>query len=363
MLRNIKIGAKLTAGFLAVAIAVGISGLIGIVSVDTVGKSADVIYEDEYPIVETSLRMDNALQKQLQALHACLMGEREAKGEFMSASSEFAKQTDALKKEKLTDVQRGSLTEIGQEHREFDAQALEAMTAKDAVGQALNDSADTMEGMDRAFEGFTKTLVDTDVSAERITTAWKEIMPPHDYIIHQGAPEEKASFSKVRAEIEAWPEYESVKAEHDALVTEIDKVFAAYDRYLAATANMNAGMEQCDVLTTALVLKVGEFEEEANRQMAGAMSTADATERKSRITLIWVAALAFVLAIICGLLLSRSITEPLKTAVVVAGRVASGDVTVEMPSEERGDEVGVLVQAFGRMVGFLREMASLPRAT
>lgn len=54
-------------------------------------------------------------------------------------------------------------------------------------------------------------------------------------------------------------------------------------------------------------------------------------------------------------LFSRSITGRLKTAVNIAEQVASGDLTVNVPSEKRQDEVGVLVQALHRMVGNLQD--------
>ncbi len=57
-----------------------------------------------------------------------------------------------------------------------------------------------------------------------------------------------------------------------------------------------------------------------------------------------------------ALYLDRIIANPLKAISGVAERVASGDLTVEVPSDHRADEVGVLAQAFSRMVESLREV-------
>ncbi len=54
--------------------------------------------------------------------------------------------------------------------------------------------------------------------------------------------------------------------------------------------------------------------------------------------------------------LNRVIAGPLKSISVVAERVASGDLTVVVPSDNRADEVGVLTQTFRRMVEALREV-------
>ncbi len=57
-----------------------------------------------------------------------------------------------------------------------------------------------------------------------------------------------------------------------------------------------------------------------------------------------------------ALFLDRIIANPLKTLSGVAERVASGDLTVNVPSDQRADEVGALAQAFRRMVENLREV-------
>ncbi len=66
------------------------------------------------------------------------------------------------------------------------------------------------------------------------------------------------------------------------------------------------------------------------------------------------------LAVAAGLsmtwLLNRSIANPLKTLSGIAEQVAAGDLTVQVPADRRADEVGVLTQAFQRMVSSLREM-------
>ena len=54
--------------------------------------------------------------------------------------------------------------------------------------------------------------------------------------------------------------------------------------------------------------------------------------------------------------LNRIIASPLKKISGVAERVASGDLTVDVPSDDRADEVGTLTQTFRRMVENLREV-------
>jgi methyl-accepting chemotaxis protein len=56
--------------------------------------------------------------------------------------------------------------------------------------------------------------------------------------------------------------------------------------------------------------------------------------------------------------LNRVIAVPLREISSVAGRIAAGDLTVTVSGENRLDEVGVLMQAFRRMVESLRDLTT-----
>ncbi|MGB4359207.1 MAG: methyl-accepting chemotaxis protein, partial [Rhodoferax sp.] len=69
---------------------------------------------------------------------------------------------------------------------------------------------------------------------------------------------------------------------------------------------------------------------------------------------VMVGVLATLLAVAMALLTSRIIALPLQMISGIAGQVASGDLTVEVPQDKRADEVGSLLRAFGVMVESLR---------
>jgi methyl-accepting chemotaxis protein len=77
---------------------------------------------------------------------------------------------------------------------------------------------------------------------------------------------------------------------------------------------------------------------------------------KSLRAIVVVSAVVLLMGITMALLLSRMIATPLLEISRIAGRVASGDLTVPMPTNHRGDEVGVLAQTFRRMVENLSEV-------
>jgi len=80
------------------------------------------------------------------------------------------------------------------------------------------------------------------------------------------------------------------------------------------------------------------------------------SQRQQAVTLIVVALLSvLVLGAFSGWLLTRSITRPIREAVSLATRVASGDLSADIRSD-RGDEFGQLLSALGTMVVNLRDL-------
>jgi len=90
-----------------------------------------------------------------------------------------------------------------------------------------------------------------------------------------------------------------------------------------------------------------------------ALAIGTAQARNARTTFVVVGVLAVLVALLTGWLLTRAISGPLRTLTAAAERIAVGD----LPSEEtvlvRGDEVGLLHQAFARMGRSLRQMATV----
>jgi methyl-accepting chemotaxis protein len=64
---------------------------------------------------------------------------------------------------------------------------------------------------------------------------------------------------------------------------------------------------------------------------------------------------ALLLGLMMVLLLTRVIAVPLRAVSSLAGQVASGDLTVSVPNDDRTDEVGDLVRAFRDLVAKLRQ--------
>lgn len=79
--------------------------------------------------------------------------------------------------------------------------------------------------------------------------------------------------------------------------------------------------------------------------------------RRTRNYMIVASVLAVFVSVLIGLMLARSIGGPLKTLSNLAAKISDGDLTVEIPLERRGDELGSLAQAFVRMLASLKDQS------
>ena len=97
-----------------------------------------------------------------------------------------------------------------------------------------------------------------------------------------------------------------------------------------------------------------ELVEGSRESVTQAIAQSEETAEQSIRIFLSVGVLALFVSVVMGGFLNRIIASPLKQITDFAGRVASNDLTVNIPSDNRKDEVGVLTQAFSEMVKNLR---------
>lgn len=107
----------------------------------------------------------------------------------------------------------------------------------------------------------------------------------------------------------------------------------------------------------AITLAEESLQKMADTKVSLAKAASDsntATATNSRNSMIILIILGVLLAIILGIVISRTITTPIKKLVDFANRLAIGDPEIEIHNE-RKDEVGILMEAFKKMVTNIKE--------
>lgn len=94
------------------------------------------------------------------------------------------------------------------------------------------------------------------------------------------------------------------------------------------------------------------YNEERNELRYNQMAESQQDAQEYMIT---VGIIAILSAVGLAFFLTLGITRPLSTAIKVADRISSGDLTADIKHEERGDEVGVLMNALKKMSDNLRD--------
>ncbi|MBI6665456.1 methyl-accepting chemotaxis protein [Pseudomonas syringae] len=145
-----------------------------------------------------------------------------------------------------------------------------------------------------------------------------------------------------------------------------DQYDALMPAYMSASQNI-FDLEQAGKLEDARIrlnaLADGEFNkargylqimiDSNKRQIKEGAEAADRLQSTSVFMLTAGVVIAFVVAIMLGILITRMISGPLRSAIEVAQRIASGDLTQSV-SSTRGDEAGQLLNAIGTMQGNLK---------
>ncbi|MDD5180891.1 MAG: methyl-accepting chemotaxis protein, partial [Gallionellaceae bacterium] len=98
-----------------------------------------------------------------------------------------------------------------------------------------------------------------------------------------------------------------------------------------------------------------ELESKAAEQARTAVTESEQRAHETLRQFILLGIVATGLAVMMALFMSHIIAEPLRMVSGIAQRVAAGDLTVNIPQEDRTDEVGVLMHTFHTMVENLRQ--------
>jgi methyl-accepting chemotaxis protein len=99
-----------------------------------------------------------------------------------------------------------------------------------------------------------------------------------------------------------------------------------------------------------------ELGDEAAAHAGAAVLQSESLARRAAGAFSVIGLLAILVATGMVVLADRLIAAPLRTVSDVAGRVAAGDLTVRVSANERTDEVGALMRAFGAMLDGLQQM-------
>ncbi len=104
-----------------------------------------------------------------------------------------------------------------------------------------------------------------------------------------------------------------------------------------------------------------DMQEEENRLLKQRSDEEAGRAQSTKSTIILGSLLALIFVMTAGFVITRNIATPLKEVSQAAQRIAAGDLLVDLVSDGRRDEVGVLTQTFSRMTQSLKQMSEVAK--
>ena len=206
-----------------------------------------------------------------------------------------------------------------------------------------------------------------EVNGAMIETAFATSDPAMVKAIAERMQAVSAHSNALQAQIEGSLRNEQVKAQ----LARVKEVRAGY--LAARSALFKAKLDGDDALAATIHTQqmvprsaafLGEMNKLAELQIAAADGVAAGildAYANTRIILVTLGLAALALGIACAVLITRSITVPIRAAVTVAEKVAAGDLTSRIDAGSR-DETGQLMRALGTMNTALGEIVGRVRS-
>jgi methyl-accepting chemotaxis protein II, aspartate sensor receptor len=134
-----------------------------------------------------------------------------------------------------------------------------------------------------------------------------------------------------------------------------DKAVAAFNQYLNALEPYQQAWHALDSESDKLYVRAEELKNAINALHAQEAQLIDTIVRQVRLTMQLVAVFALLISVMLAWFLTRAITRPLHETLTLAERIAEGDLTHTVESQRR-DELGKLMQAMALMNGNLKSI-------
>jgi methyl-accepting chemotaxis protein len=136
------------------------------------------------------------------------------------------------------------------------------------------------------------------------------------------------------------------------------KFVGLLNRYVAAATMAMAPGEYFEAATNSITISF-ELYQKAEPALIGLLQARIHSLSWDMYSAMLWGLVGIVVVLLIGLVVVRDVTHPLDKAVSVAEQIAQGDLTVAVSSEGRRDEIGILLDAFQRMVQSLQEVAKV----
>ncbi len=368
---DMSIGVKLLVGFIGIAAIAGIIGIIGIMNIGTVGSAADVITDEEVPLSDSAMEGMIALISGRDLLGEAMLADDAAKvadleKQFEDTVKSFDNGITLIKQHGKGEL--GALVdEADTLHAKFETEAKEVLTNqkdyltfKAELEVMMTEYDQTADSAHNSLEDYETNLsrgaaidarIDAAMEGKAILLEQKAIAEEYKGLTEvTGTEKLRNDFKTLDSEFAAIARNltQDLVAKHAEFSSDATKMFDVQDKVIQAHNDSSAHMKSADEYSSQGDLTMDKIETATGNSMQSAMKGADNAQSFSNILMVSLTCIAIFLALILGIMITRSITGPLNTAVKFTDAVSKGDLTKTI-EVKNSDEIG-------RMLGSLRNM-------
>jgi methyl-accepting chemotaxis protein len=366
-LENIKVGTKLIAGFLTVAVIAAVVGVIGLSNIKTIGGAADVIMDEQVPLADASMESTIALISGRDAMGEFLLTEDlkeldQIENEYLKTITDFDEHAGYV--EKNGDSEMVTLAKQAQDyHAKFEKNAEELIEHQrshieheDKADALMEDFDAHAADLNEMLGDYEKELTQKKSIDEKVDAA----MESKAVMFHQKAiVEEYMGVESIKETPELRKEFETLDKEMDELEKLLPKdivaehsdfsklswnLFEQHDEALKDQAETREHMELLDEASEKAGEVLERLETASASKMDSAMENADDAQAIANKFMIGLTIMGFLLAGGLGIVITRGLLkqlggEPAHIA-NIAQKIAEGDLTMNLESGKKQD-VGV----------------------
>jgi methyl-accepting chemotaxis protein len=372
-LGNIKVGTKLVAGFLIVAGFVAVVGMIGLQGMNTIMSAADHLMDVSAEMADAAMESNIAMLENRDMLAEIMRSDDLS--EVAAAEAAFVENYAVFTEEvsKIIDLGDSKVSSLGSDARQvgetFRQAGLSLLQAQREAIEHTAAVAEAMEGFDEAAGDISSSLEEYEASVTgrdgEVTGKAHDAMEAIIHMLEQKAVGEEfagltdtAPVKDLRGEFdmsgEAGAKYmqkmpQDVRNAYQRFAASAIAMFDAKTEELKHLAEADEAMENADASGERLtgILETAEKEIEAGMEVE--MAAADETHASARKFMIAITIAGFLLACGLGIVLARSITTPLGSAVSALEKMSQGDLTATIEVTQT-DEIGQMLSSMKAMV-------------
>ncbi len=378
MLKNMKLSAKLISGFVMVTLIIVVVGAVGMNGLRVMGGAFDIAMDEELPVADASMESMIALISGRDLMGEFMLNEdpevlKEAELAFNKSVSDFDQHAEYISKNGSIELKK-LVQEADGFHAVFQEHSVELMEHQRLHIAAEKKADITMTDFDQHADelrlllgNYEKELTSTsaidekvDASMEAKTVMVEQVALAEEYMSLEAIEETKEIRNKFKvkdAEFDTLEALlpETIKKEHQDFGELAQTLFLQHDEVLKMVAETRKHMAFVDEFSEKADLTMDKVEEIAGNNMDLAMVRADNAAITANRSIIAITLVGFIVGILTGLFLSRSITKPLN---IVIGGLSEGANQVASASGQVSSASQSLAEGSSEQAASIEETSS-----